>query len=328
MNILVTFKTFGKQKDYLRKVFGSISNLYFKEDYSENEGYDLVSKADALLSWNPASEGIHKDRLSLEHVKFMQLLSAGYDHIQPEDFPEGLQIACNQGAYAEPMAEHTVAMMLALSKRLPLYHKQLASGQFNQLESQTKFIKGSTVGIIGFGAIGKATAKLLRPFGVRILAINSSGKTDEEIDFIGTLNDLDEVLKNSDSLVLSIALNRATAGLLNQQKLELMKEDAVLVNVARGDIIDERALYEHLKTHPDFYAAIDAWWVEPFKYRKFELHYPFFELPNLLGSPHNSAMVANSLLMGTEHAAQNLLRFVHGEKVQGLIRYESSSPSK
>ncbi len=98
------------------------------------------------------------------------------------------------------------------------------------------------MGIIGFGAIGKATAKLLRTLRRPYPCDQQFRETDEEIDFIGTLNDLDEVLKNSDSLVLSIALNRATEGLFNQQKLELMKEDAVLVNVARGDIIDERAL--------------------------------------------------------------------------------------
>lgn len=255
----------------------------------------------------------------MDNIRYMQLLSAGYDHLRLEDFPENLQIAANQGAYAEPMAEHVMAMLLALSKRLYVYHNDLAKGVFSQIKSETKFLKGSVAGIIGFGAIGKATAKLLRPFGVKLMAINSSGKTNEEVDFIGTLKDLDYVLQNVDSLILSIALNEETEGLLNKEKLELMKEDAVLVNVARGAIIDEGALYEHLKTHPNFYAGIDAWWVEPFKDQKFELHYPFFELPNLLGSPHNSAMVRDALLIGTEHAVQKILKYIHGEKVPGLI---------
>ena len=255
----------------------------------------------------------------MDNIRYMQLLSAGYDHVRLEDFPENLQIAANQGAYAEPMAEHVLAMLLALSKKLLVYHNDLAKGVFSQIKSQTKFMKGSVAGIVGFGAIGKATAKLLRTFGVKVMAINSSGKTNEDVDFIGTLKDLDYVLQNVDSLILSIALNAETEGLLNKGKLELMKEDAVLVNVARGAIIDEAALYEHLKTHPNFYAGIDAWWVEPFKDRKFELHYPFFELPNLLGSPHNSAMVHDALLIGTEHAVNKILKFIHGEKVPGLI---------
>ena len=320
MNILVTFKTFGNQKDYLKNIFKDSATVFFAEDYREEDLENVFAKSDILLSWNPSAEGIDKNRISLSNVKFVQLMSAGYDHVRLDDFPEALPIACNKGAYAEPMAEHVVAMMLALSKRLTVYHRDMANGHFKQMESQTKFIKGTTVGIVGFGEIGKATARLLSSFGVHVLAINTSGKTDEKVDFIGTLSDLDYVLKNSDTLVLTIALNEKTKGLINRQKLELMKNDAVLVNVARGDIIDEKSLYEHLKSHPDFYAGIDAWWIEPFKYQKFELHYPFFELHNLLGSPHNSALVYNAMLMGTEHAVQNIFRFIHGEKLEGLIR--------
>jgi phosphoglycerate dehydrogenase-like enzyme len=319
MNIIVTFKTFPEQKEYLKQVLGKETQIYFKEDCTKEELEKLMAKTDILLSWNPVQEGINKYSLPMDNIRYMQLLSAGYDHVRLEDFPENLQIAANQGAYAEPMAEHVLAMLLALSKKLFVYHNDLAKGVFSQIKSQTKFMKGSVAGIVGFGAIGKATAKLLRPFGVKVMAINSSGKTNEDVDFIGTLKDLDYVLQNVDSLILSIALNAETEGLLNKEKLELMKEDAVLVNVARGAIIDEAALYEHLKTHPNFYAGIDAWWVEPFKDRKFELHYPFFELPNLLGSPHNSAMVHNALLIGTEHAVQKILKFIHGEKVPGLI---------
>jgi phosphoglycerate dehydrogenase-like enzyme len=319
MNIIVTFRTFPEQKEYLKKVLGKDTQIYFKEDCTKEELEKLMAKTDILLSWNPVQEGLNKYSLPMDNIRYMQLLSAGYDHLRLEDFPENLQIAANQGAYAEPMAEHVMAMLLALSKRLYVYHNDLAKGVFSQIKSETKFLKGSVAGIIGFGAIGKATAKLLRPFGVKLMAINSSGKTNEEVDFIGTLKDLDYVLQNVDSLILSIALNEETEGLLNKEKLELMKEDAVLVNVARGAIIDEGALYEHLKTHPNFYAGIDAWWVEPFKDQKFELHYPFFELPNLLGSPHNSAMVRDALLIGTEHAVQKILKYIHGEKVPGLI---------
>jgi len=319
MNIIVTFKTFPEQKEYLKQVLGKETQIYFKEDCTKEELEKLMAKTDILLSWNPVQEGISKYSLPMDNIRYMQLLSAGYDHVRLEDFPENLQIAANQGAYDEPMAEHVLAMLLALSKKLLVYHNDLAKGVFSQIKSQTKFMKGLVAGIVGFGAIGKATAKLLRTFGVKVMAINSSGKTNEDVDFIGTLKDLDYVLQNVDSLILSIALNAETEGLLNKEKLELMKEDAVLVNVARGAIIDEAALYEHLKTHPNFYAGIDAWWVEPFKDQKFELHYPFFELPNLLGSPHNSAMVHDALLIGTEHAVQKILKFIHGEKVPGLI---------
>ncbi len=157
---------------------------------------------------------------------------------------------------------------------------------------------------------------------MKIMAINSSGRTDREIDFIGTLSDLDKVLAESDFMLLSIGLNRNTRGLIGKRELELMKPDAVLINVARGDLIDERSLYEHLKTHPHFKAGIEAWWIEPFNYPKFEVHYPFFELDNLLGSPHNSFLTEGALVMALDRDLDNILRFLHGDPLRNVQRRE------
>jgi len=128
----------------------------------------------------------------------IQLLSAGYDHLQFDMFPNKCLIAANQGAYATPMAEHAVAMILSLAKKLRLYHNRMAEGKFEQMKSFTRQIKGATLGIIGFGSIGKQVAKLMRGFDVKIMALNTSGKTTENVDFIGRLNDLDYLLIHSD----------------------------------------------------------------------------------------------------------------------------------
>jgi phosphoglycerate dehydrogenase-like enzyme len=319
MKIFATFQTTPEQKQFLQQFFENTADIRFLDEHPEEEKNSLISSSEILLSWNPEKEGLYSPEISYGETEFIQLLSAGYDHVKRDEFPSDLIIASNQGAYASPMAEHAVAMILALSKRLMIYHQELSNGNFNQLSSVTKVIDGSVLGVIGFGSIGKATAKLLKPFGVNVMALNTSGKTEEKVEFIGTLNDLDYVLENSDFLLLSAPLNKETEGLINRQKLERMKEDAILINVARGPIINEQDLFNHLKTHPDFYAGIDAWWIEPFRYGKFEIHYPFFELPNLLGSPHNSAMVENVLLMGIEKAAANIARFIRNEPVKGLI---------
>jgi phosphoglycerate dehydrogenase-like enzyme len=319
MKISVTFKTLPDERKALINELGKEIDIYFLEDYPEKEKERILLNADIILTWNPEQEGIMQFMSKADNLKFVQLMSAGFDHINPKDFPDNTRIASNQGAYAEPMAEHVMAFMLALSKRLTVYHKQIANGVFEQLRSQTKFLKNSVLGIIGFGSIGKATAKLARPFGVKIMGINTSGKTDEAVDFIGTLKDIDYVLQNADTLVLSCALNEQTEGIINRQKLELMKPDAVLINVARGPIIVEKDLYEHLKSHPDFYAGIDAWWIEPFKYGKFEIHYPFFELPNIIGSPHNSALVKTNMIIGIEKAAANIKRFINNEPIKGRV---------
>ena len=316
-NLVVTFKVDDQQKKLIES---SVKNadVKFLKDYDETRYLNLLKDADVLLAWNPSRELRSLRINSLTNIKFVQLLSAGYDHIDFNMFPEGCKIASNNGAYAEPMAEHILAMVLTLAKKLFLNHKKLSEGEFNQQEVNIS-LKDSIVGILGYGGIGKAAAKLLRPFGSKIYALNSSGKTNEPVDFIGTLNDLRFILQNSDIVIISLPLIDETKNLIGKKELELMKPNAILVNVARGQIINESDLYEHLKTHPEFYAGIDAWWVEPFTEGEFKLNFPFFELPNILGSPHNSAIVPGSLAEGLKHAVENINLYIKNKKPEHVI---------
>jgi glycerate dehydrogenase len=257
----------------------------------------------------------------LKNVRLIQLLSAGADHVPFSELRRDIIIAANVGAYAEPMAEHVLAMTLALAKNLFREHQNLAKGEFNQ-SRLNRMLAGDVCGILGFGGIGRATARLMRSMGMQIYAVNTSGRTDEPVEFIGTLKDLQYVLSGSDVVVVSLPLTKETHGLIGKQELEWMKPNAILINAARGDIIDEGALYAHLTTHPDFMAGIDAWWIEPFRHGEFKTNYPFFTLPNVLGSPHNSAMVPGINEEGTRRAAENVRRFLQGEPIIGAIRRE------
>src|SRR6266568_3907951 len=318
-NIVVTVNAQPAQKALLLEVPGSEASLTFLNELPSAQRERALQEANVLLSWNFPREIQTADYPHLQQVSFIQLLSAGADHMPFADLPPHLLVASNPGAYAAPMAEHVMAMTLALAKRLLVEDQKLRNGEFDQF-TPNRALAGMAVGILGFGGIGRATARLMRAFGMRIYAINHSGTSSEPVDFLGTLHDLERVLRQSDVVVVSLPLSKATRGLIGEEEFGWMKPDAILVNVARGAIIDEEALYNHVKNHPSFLVGIDAWWTEPFMHGSFRMEYPFLELPNVLGSPHNSGVVPHILVNAVQQAAENVKRFLKGEKVIGLLR--------
>jgi glycerate dehydrogenase len=320
-NIVVTYNASPENKALLLEILGSFATLTFLNETPPAQREQSLERANLLLSWNFPREIRPQEYPSLQQATFIQLLSAGADHMPFADLPPRLVVASNPGAYAAPMAEHVMAMTLALAKRLLIQDQKLRNGEFDQF-TPNRSLSGLTAGIVGFGGIGQATARLMRAFGMNIYAINHSGKTSEPAEFIGTLHDLEHVLRASDVVVISLPLTRTTKGLVGKDELAWMKSDAILVNVARGAILDEEALYTHVKSHPNFLVGIDAWWTEPFLHGAFRMEYPFLELPNVLGSPHNSAVVPQILSNAARQAAENIKRFLTGEKVMGIARRE------
>ncbi len=319
MNIAVTYNVLPEEKFIYENFPHPEVKFSFLNEIDEDLHIKTLSEADILLAWNPPRELNEKELHSLGKIKFVQLLSAGYNHVDLNLFSSDCVIASNQGAYAEPMAEHTVAMILALSKRLLINHQKMMQGEFDQ-KTPSRTLKDSVCGIIGFGSIGKAVANILKNFGTRIFAINTSGKTDDEVEFIGTLKDIRYVLKNSDIILLSIPLDDSTTNLIGKIELEMMKNNAILINVARAAIINEKDLFEHLKSNPDFMAGLDAWWIEPFHSGEFRLNFPFLDLPNVLGSPHNSAIISGALFEGQKRVLENVDRFLNGKELKGIVK--------
>ena len=319
--VAVTYKVREANRALLRELFGSAAGLSFLDDLTPPDRKQALEEADALLTWNLPKELREEEFALLQNVGLIQLLSAGADHVPYASLPPKITIASNVGAYAKPMAEHVLAMTLALSKNLIREHRNLSHGAFNQ-SRPNRMLRGMVCGILGFGGIGKATARLMRALGMRIYAVNTTGTSDEPVDFIGTVVDLRYVLSSSDVVVISLPLMKSTRGLIGRRELSWMKDDAILINVARGAIIDEAALYEQLQQRPELKAGIDAWWTEPFTHGVFATNYPFFELPTVVGSPHNSAIVPGMNEHSTRLAVENILRFWNKEPLRGTVRRE------
>jgi len=300
-------------------VLADDADVVYTYDLDDARRAHMLGRADALVSWDLSAEIPAGALHAPAPLGFVQLLSAGVDTVDFSALPDRLTVASNAGAYAGAVAEHALALTLSLAKRLPQRHAALVAGRFDKW-TPSLTLNGAICGIVGFGGIGIATARLLKAFGARIYALNRSGVTAEPAEFIGTLADLDRVLAAADVVVISLPLTLATRGLIGARELTLMKPGAIMVNVARGPIIDQRSLYEHLRTHPEFSAGLDTWWNEPAGDAPFRPDYPFLDLPNVLGSPHNSSIVPGTMLSAARLAAENTRRYLRGEAVTGVVR--------
>lgn len=279
---------------------------------------DILANAEVVLSRNTSKELADDELPHLANASLLQFVSAGIDFIPLAELPPSLPVAFNGGGYSEPMAEHGLTMALAAAKRLMIEHENLKRGTFNQF-IPNRMLAGGVVGILGFGGIGVSSAKLFRGLGMSVHAINRRGASDEPTDWIGKPADLDRMLSVVDVLLVSLPLTHTTQEMIGARELSLMKPDAILVNLARGEIINEAALYDHLRTHPKFTACIDAWWIEPVRHGEFRMDQPFLDLPNVIASPHNSASVKSWRPTALSRAVANCRRALLGEKPLYLV---------
>ncbi len=300
------------ERAIIAEAVGPAAKLVYLTDLDDAGRVGALREATAILARNTDTDLHPGEAQHIGSVRLIQFLTAGIDFVNLGALPDGVAVASNGGAYAEPMAEHALAMVLAAAKRLLIEHRALARGEFNQF-TRNRTLTGKVCGILGFGGIGVASARLMRAMGMRIHAINRRGRSDEPTDWIGPVSALDTMLAASDVLIICTPLTPATLNLIGPRELALMKPDAILVNLGRGEIIQETALFTHLQAHPDFYACIDAWWVEPVRHGAFRTDHPFLSLPNVVGSPHNSASVPGVTGAAIRRAIVNIRRALAGE---------------
>ena len=310
--IAITFNLRPPERAIVTDAIGDAAHPIYLTDLDPAARAAALRDATAILARDTGKDLHPGESVHIQSARLIQFMTAGIDFVPLSALPAHIPIASNGGAYAEPMAEHGLAMTLAAAKRLLIEHNALTRGEFNQF-ARNRTLSGKVCGILGFGGIGVATAKLMRAMGMRIHAINRRGRSNEPTDRIGPVSDLDSLLAASDVLIVSTPLTPATKDLIGARELGLMKQDAILVNLARGEIIQEAPLFAHLQTHPNFFACIDAWWIEPVRHGTFRMDHPFLSLPNVIGSPHNSASVPGMTEAALRRAVANIRRVLAGE---------------
>lgn len=317
-HLLVTLETNSDARQLIERVIGSTAKVTFLADIAPAARASALQRTHVVLARNTANELKPGEASLLANIRLIQFVTAGVDYIPLAEFPAQVPIACNGGAYAEPMAEHAVAMTFAAAKRLLIEHRKLEQGAFDQFRLN-RLLRGAVCGILGYGGVGVEVARVMKALGLKVHAINRRGRADEPLDWIGTPDKLDQMLAASDVLIVAVPLTKATEGMIGARELGLMKRDSILVNLARGEIVDEAALFAQLKATPTFTACIDAWWIEPVRHGTFRMDHPFLELPNVIASPHNSASAAGFRDIALTRAVENARRACLGETPWHLV---------
>jgi len=253
----------------------------------------------------------------MTRLRLLQTVAAGVDHLPYDVIPARVTIASNAGAHRIAIGEHSMALLLAAAKNVVRHTEAIRAGKFLQ-DLMGKSVRGKTLGVIGLGGIGREAARLAVGLGMRVVGINRRGSSDAPVAWCGTMSDLDRLLGESDFVLLSVPLNRHTLGIIGARELGRMKPDAVLINIARGKLIRERDLYEHLKANPAFVAALDVWWQYP-RGEGRPFTEPFHELPNVVMTPHVAWAVPEQSARSLEAALENVARFLRGEPPRNVV---------
>jgi phosphoglycerate dehydrogenase-like enzyme len=272
---------------------------------------------DRLLAHAPKLRWVHSATSGVERA------------LTPTALARGVVVTNARGVFSRPIAEHVLLMILALSRRLPQLLELQRERTWQPLEGRE--LRDLTVGIVGYGSLGRAVASLLTAFGARVIAMKRRPEASDEpgaapadgedgfplvahLDRVLGPGDLHELLAESDVVVLAAPLTAETESMIDEQALAAMKRESWLINVARGRLIDEGALIRALREGRIGGAALDVFREEPLGPVS-----PLWDVPNLVVTPHTAWSSARVLDRSVDLFCDNLRRFRGGEPLRNVV---------
>ena len=284
---------------------------------------EALSGAEALvaLGWKPQWAG------TSSRLRLVQAPGAGVDAYEVNALPPGCAL-CNVYEHATPIAEFVMGALVALTVKLirrdRLLREGIWEGTARREGEPHDELAGKALGLLGYGTIGREIARRAAAFGMKVCAVrasSSASQPDPPLAWLGGPGQLRELLGASDYFVICCPLTPQTRGLLDAEKLAWLKPGAYLVNVARAEIVEERALYAELKSGRLAGAALDVWYRYPIGAEECLLpaHAPFHELDNVLMTPHLSAWTHAMLERRWTKIAANLDALAEHRPLQNIV---------
>lgn len=251
-------------------------------------------------------------------LKVISQMAVGYDNIDIRAATErGIPVGNTPGVLTEATADLTMALLLAAARRIVEGVRYIESGQWQTWEPETLLgadLTGATLGIIGLGRIGRAVARRASGFDMRIIAHDPTTSPEAAAEVGAALVDFDTVLAESDFVSIHTPLSNETRHMINAAALQKMKPTAILVNTARGPIVDQKALYDALRNGTIAYAALDVTDPEPIPVSD-----PLLALPNITIVPHIGSASVRTRNRMAEIAANNLLAGLRGDPLPNQV---------
>lgn len=309
MKIVLTDADTVTRGDLSFDFFEKLGEVTYYGFTSENEVKERVRDADIVIC-----NKTPMNRSNLEgakNLKYIGLFATGYNNIDIEYCRERGIAVCNAPAYStDSVAQLAFALILEIVNRVRDYRDLVDKGDWIKSRSFSMFpialmeLKGKTLGIIGYGSIGEKTAEIAHAFGMRVIAYNRSPKTAPNVTF----TDLDTLFRESDIVSLHCPLNEQSRNLINKDTIAKMKNGAILINTARGPIVDEQALAEALKSGKLLAAGVDVLQTEPMT-----PDCPLYGIENCIITPH--------IAWAALETRERLLKIV-GDNLEGFLRGE------
>ncbi|GAB2565417.1 D-2-hydroxyacid dehydrogenase [Gracilibacillus alcaliphilus] len=255
----------------------------------ENE----LTQAEVVLHWKSAAASALLEKN--DQLKWIQTWSAGVNSLPLQELQQKRIILTSaNGVHAYPISETIFALLLGLTRKIHTYVRQQQEKKWHHGGLELE-IHGKTIGILGVGAIGQETAKIAKAFGMKVLGVRHSGKPDTYVDEMYTPNQLDNVLRQSDYIVITLPLTEETTHMFDSEQFRQMKDTAFLINIGRGQIINEDAFIKALKNKEIAGAGLDVFETEPLPEDS-----PLWEMDNVIVTPHTAG--------ATEHYTERVVR--------------------
>lgn len=289
---------------------------------------EKIVTADAI-----AAGPVRGDWPAVPNLRLYNIPFTGFEWLDPSVLPPGCAV-CNSRAHEIAMAEFIMGTMIERVIGFSADDRQFRNSNWKGLTPGVGpahgEIYGKTLGIIGYGLIGREVAKRADAFGMRVVGISRTAPSETApLAWFGGMADMDRLLAESDVVLMALPLTDETTGLFDAACFEKMRPDAIFMNVGRGPIVVEEALYTALKERRIGSAVIDVWYQYPTKSDPDPApsKFPFHELDNILMSPHVSARTEETRTRRWEGIARNLDALARGEPLENVCFHGTAAPT-